>query len=654
MRILAALAFTALSAHAQQGWWMQEPIRLVQTNLRETDATLDPPHLVNQLTDMRANVLLFGMGGIVAYYPTTTPFHYPSPYLPKGRDMFGDVLTAAHSRGVRVIGRFDFSKTDKRVFDAHPEWFFRQANGEPVIYNGLYSTCINGGYYRRQALAILTEALTKYDVDGLFFNMFGNQSRDYSGRGVGLCHCAECQRRFREMFHRELPDKPDDDYRRFMFASSREVAAAIGDLIHAKRPAAGYFNYIQQSTDGIMSESNTAVNRPLPQWPYTASDNVNRARNSEPGKMAVDLDMQFVDMWWRFATVSPYEITSRIWQNIANGGALTFEVNGTLDLQDRQALNAAKPVFRWVAEHAEYYSGQQNAARILLLGGSQNAGRVFRTGEYRGIFRLLTENHIPFAVSDNTEILKNRRFDVIIATDWVPPELRRYAENGGHVLIVSSAPPGFPEFEPVRTDSDMKGYVRVRDHAAFPSLKDADLLLLDGRFTEVRSQAPAPLTLVPPSMIGPPEFVHIDQKDTNIPAIVSARLGKGSFTWMPWDLGGLYYRLGLPAHAALFRDVFDRLEPRRQLLTDAHPLVEMTLLHQNARTLLHLVNFSGHADTAWFQPAPMRNIRIRLDGAYKSAESIRSPGRLPLEAHGGYSEFVLPSLSDYEIIVLRN
>jgi hypothetical protein len=53
-------------------------------------------------------------------------------------------------------------------FDAHPEWFFRQANGEPVIYNGLYSTCINGGYYREQAMKILAEGLDKYDVDGLF------------------------------------------------------------------------------------------------------------------------------------------------------------------------------------------------------------------------------------------------------------------------------------------------------------------------------------------------------------------------------------------------------------------------------------------------------------------------------------------------------
>ena len=250
-----SVAMLALAATlgAQDGWWMREPIRWVQTNLRQTDASLDSHRLVSQLSDMRANVLLIGMGGIAAYYPTRVAFHYPSPDLPAGHDMFGDVLKDAHTHGIRVVGRFDFSKTPKAVFDAHPEWFFRQADGKPVIYNGLYSTCINGGYYRVQAMKILAEALDNYDVDGLFFNMFGNQSRDYSGHEVGLCHCDACQKRYRELFHKELPSKPDDDYRKFMFVASREVAAAIGDLIHAKRPKAGYFNYIQESTDGIMS-----------------------------------------------------------------------------------------------------------------------------------------------------------------------------------------------------------------------------------------------------------------------------------------------------------------------------------------------------------------------------------------------------------------
>jgi hypothetical protein len=137
-----------VNAVAQQGWWMREPIRWVQTNLRQTDANPEPARLIGQLADMRANVLLLNMGGIVAFYPTAAEYHYASPDLPAGRDMFGDVLRGAHAKDIRVVGRFDLSKTQKAVFDAHPEWFFRQSNGQPVIYNGLYSTCINGGYYR--------------------------------------------------------------------------------------------------------------------------------------------------------------------------------------------------------------------------------------------------------------------------------------------------------------------------------------------------------------------------------------------------------------------------------------------------------------------------------------------------------------------------
>src|SRR3954454_5380486 len=95
----------------QEGWWMKEPVRWVQTNLRETDAALDANRLVNQLADMKANVLLLGMGGITAYYPTQVEFHYRSPYLPPGHHMFGDVLKLAHAHGIRVVGRFDLSKT---------------------------------------------------------------------------------------------------------------------------------------------------------------------------------------------------------------------------------------------------------------------------------------------------------------------------------------------------------------------------------------------------------------------------------------------------------------------------------------------------------------------------------------------------------------
>lgn len=634
---------------------MRQPIRWIQTNLRQTDANLDAKQLVNSLVDYKANVLLIGMGGIAAYYPTKVPFHYPSPQLPPGRDMFGDVLAEAHRNGIKVVGRFDLSKTQKAAYDAHPEWFFRKADGQPVIFNELYSVCINGGYYRDQGMKILAEALDRYEVDGLFFNMFGNQSRDYAGNFVGHCHCDSCKRKFRERYHRDLPKEPDDDYREFMFKSSREVAAAIGDLIHKKRPQAGYFNYIQEYTDGIMSESNTAVNRPLPLWPYASSDNVNRARNSQPGKMSVNLCMQFVDYAWRWATVPPQEISLRLWQNVAHGGALALAINGTFDQEDRQALTASKPVFHWLAKNEQYYMGQQSAARVLVLGAPASGG-AFSQSSYRGIFRFLSEEHIPFAVSNNLDWIGKRNFDLVIATDWAPKELENYARNGGQVLLVSSRIAGFAEEKIVKRWNKVEGYFRVRDHSKFPSLKLTNVMMLNGDYLELENPSnglPA-LTLVPPSMIGPPENIHIDAVNTTKPGIVTKTLGSGRYTWIPWDLGELYYKHSLSAHAGLLRDSVDQLlDERRQVKSDAHPLVEMSLMTQDKRTLLHLINLSGHSSTAYFSPVAMANIAIEIKGTFHKARTIDSATTLKLEHRNGYTRFLVPKLQEYELVVLE-
>ena len=640
MRLFLVL-FACLMASAQTpGWWMTEPVRWVQTNLRQTDASLDARQLVGEVVRLRANVLHFGMGGIAAYYPTEVAFHTRSPFLPAGHDLFGEVLREAHGRGIRVVGRFDLSKTRRDAYEAHPEWFFRKSDGGPVEYNGLYSVCINAGWYQEHAFRILGEALDRYDVDGLFFNMFGNQSSDYSGNFVGHCHCDACRRKYRARFGRDLPQKMDDEYRAWIRECALDVAGRIGALIHEKRPKAGYFNYLLEHTDGVMSESNTALNRPLPLWLYSASENVNRARNSQPGKMAVNLCMQFVDYAWRFATVPQDEIRLRLWQNLAQGGALAFSLNGTFDQQDRQAVEAARPVFQWAADNQQYYVGQESAARVLLLqGGDAEA--------YRGLYRLLSEEHIAFAVANNLDWIGKREFDLVVTAGRAPRELSAYTSRGGRLLAVSADKPEFVEAGLIETRPDAKGYVRVRDASRFPSLALTSILLLNGRFAVTPDQPAAPLTLIPPSMFGPPEFIHTDMKETRTPALLT--FDEGKVVWLPWDLGAIYYRLSLPAHRGLFRDVANALLPAgRQIETSAHPLIEMTLMRQGRRTLLHMVNLSGHSQTGYFEPIPMRDIRVGVQGAFRTARALRL-GR-SLEVDKG---FTLPQLGDYELIVLE-
>ena len=648
--LLACHAFAQTAVTPRADWWMKEPIRWIQTNIRETDATLDPQRLVDQLSEFKANTLLIGMGGIAAFYPTRVEFHHISPYLPAGRDMFGDVIRLGHARGIRVVGRFDFSKTVKPVYDAHPDWFFRQANGEPVEYNGLYSTCINGPYYSEKAIEILAEAVSTYPVDGVFFNMFNNPSTDYSGKYVGLCHCDNCRRLFRARYGRELPDKPDADYVRFLYDGRHLAAQRTREIIKAKRPEAGVFHYMQDVSDGIMSESNTSVTRPLPLWPYASSDHVNRARNSQSSKMAVNLCMSFVDFPWRFATVPPNEIRIRLWENVANGGALAMNMHGTMDQQDRQALDAARPIYQWLARHERYYAGEESVARVLLLG--EPAGSALPDAPYRGFFRLLSEEHIPFAVADNLDWIGERNFDLVIATNWAPPELDAWVRTGGRLLVASPEMPGLDIGKAVTRHKAVRGYVRIRSHDLFPSLRATSLMMLNSDFTEMAGESP--LTLIPESMFGPPEKVHVDMKDTDKPALLLRDIGKGRVAWVPWDAAALYYRHSLPAHAGMLRDLMDHLLPNgRQLTTNAHPLVETILMRQGDTHLLHLINLTGHSQTAYFDPLPVSSIEVRVKGDFRKAQALRAGAPIGVTQEAGFTKFTLPALSDYELVELQ-
>ena len=631
-------------------WWLSEPIRFVQTNLSETDSTVDPQELVTAVADLGANTFLMNMGGIVAQYPTRVPFHYPSTFLPAGRDLFGEVLRYAHARKVRVVGRFDLSKTQKPVFDAHPEWFFKRDTGEPAIYSGLYSTCINGNYYRQHALTILEEALERYEVDGLFFNMFGNPTADYSGVAMGPCQCDACQVKYRKRFGRDVPRVADADYRVFMADSAREVAASIAELIHRKRPQAAFLTYIKDHTDGIMSESNTAVGRPLPLWPYSAGDNVARSLGSEPDKVAINLAMTFVDYPWRYANVPPAETELRLYQNMAHGAPPAVVVVGTMKQQDRQGLVAAKPVFQWHARHEDLYVGQKNGGRVMLVATGD-------TASYRGFYRLLSERHIPFVVSENLRWMDDGpgRFDLVIAPESAPRELERYVREGGRLLVAGTTAPPVPIGSIVGRKTT-QGYWRIHDRTALPSLGDTDLLFIDGDYLEIAPLERPVLTLIPTAMFGPPEKVWSDKVETRVPGLIFATHEKGRIAYVPWDIGQLYYRHSSDAHAALMSDVIDSLLPSgRQIRTDAHPLVEITVMDQpsRGRTLLHLVNGSGHHDTAYFPPIEMRNIRIELAREVKSARAVRLAQSLPVTASGRYRSFTLPSLKAYEVIVIE-
>jgi hypothetical protein len=157
-------------------------------------------------------------------------------------------------------------------------------------------------------------------------------------------------------------------------------------------------------------------------------------------------------------------------------------------------------------------------------------------------------------------------------------------------------------------------------------------------------------------MFGPPEKVWVDKVETEVPGLAFADIGRGRAAWIPWDVGGLYYRHSSRGHGGLMADVIDHLlTAGRQLRTTAHPLVEITVMEQPAhdRTLVHLVNASGHADTAYFEPIEMRDLAVELAGDFARARAMVFGQTLPLARSAGRTRFTLPRLGAYEVVVLE-
>ncbi|HXB72273.1 MAG TPA: family 10 glycosylhydrolase [Candidatus Acidoferrales bacterium] len=680
-----SLPASAQNASAQKQWWMDEPVRLVLPLIGENLATLDADKLILQLVDMNANAILFPMGGIAAYYPTKIAFHYTSPFLPPGRDLFGEVLQKAHARGIHVMARFEWSMiAHKEAYDAHPDWFQRQANGKPNVWNGCYLTCVNGGYMQEQVFKILAEALEKYPIDGTFFNGGTQRMSDNNGNTYAPCTCDNCKRLFRAKYNRDIPAQPDAQYNEFIAEAGQSVLARISEFVHAKRPGLNFMlgRAQAQFADSFNSEIHSgSVIGDRPYWLYAASQTVNSERSTFPDKMAFDNDAAFLDGYWRFAHRSAPDGEIRAYQNMANGAGPYLFINGDMSQNDGNALKGARPAFQFHKDHEELYVRQETAARVLLLevagggggggrGGGRGAGGSAGRGDgggrdgdtsMRGFFRILSEQHIPFAMSNDLSWIDKEpnKYDLVISYRGAPAALDRYLRQGGRVLVAGATKPQL-DVPPVvrlwKKEETQSAYWRVHDRALFPSLRDTDIVFFYSEYLELEPRGKPALTMIPTSMVGPMEKVHEDWKDTTKPGLYVADYGRGKLAYIPWDVGDLYYRYSPVYHSAIVGDLVDYLLPKgRQLKTNAHPMVEMTLQQQRqqGRTLVHFVNLSGSSQTAYHPAIPMSNIRVEVAGNFISARMVSLGRDLPVTKEGGYVTFTLPSLDTYDVVVLR-
>ena len=657
-------------------WWNNRPWRMIQTNLREIDMRdILASRVVEDLRAFKANVLMINAAGIIASYPTRLAFHFQSPYLTG--DSLKDILAACHAADIRVIARTDFSKVRRPIHEMHPDWAYRTADGQIVDYNGDVHVCLNGGYQQDYALKIIEELLTTHDFDGIFFNMGGYQTHDYSGNHHGICHCESCRRVFTEMFDLPLPGKEDMEdpvYRKYSVFKRRTQHAhheKVYRFIHERWPQLCIANHTQFNRGFIRQESNTALDRPLPHWQYSASENTKWAATSHPQMVSSNTTVDFIDFPYRHVTVSPHQQKLRLAQNLANGGALDYYLIGRLDNhEDRSGFAGIKEVFAYHAANEGAYANLRSMADIALLNGPHANG-----GEYRGWFRFLVENHFLFDVLTTGAALERPwdQYRAVILPDLqcIGDELARlldaYVQQGGTLLATGRSgfrdedyelrprpalsSLGIQQVKQIRTDT-RSSYFKLDDKQGFARFADTELIYMDGPYVEAQ-YAPAArkrLKLIPPHHFGPPERCYYTVV-TDDPGFIVHPYGQGKAIHVPWMPGALFHRQGYTNTMDFAADLLESIAGLRPLGGNLPPMVEVTLHEQQdgGAQLLHLVNATGHFGNSFFAPVTMSDLTIVVPYS-RRPESVRSLVRRQPCDHGWSDDRLTIHVRQLELI----
>jgi hypothetical protein len=673
-------------------WW-ERPYRIVQTNLRLTDANLEPETLAHQAKEFGATAITFNVGGIFAFYPTELPLQARNPMLT--RDLTGDMLDSAHREGLKMVGRYDLSKGTQIAYAAHPEWFVHNQDGEPQEYNATYQACVNGGWAQDYAHRILHESLSRYNLDGLFFNMTGYQPVDYSGKYRGICWCQNCQDGFAAMFQRRLPEREDfsdpayADYLLFKDRTARAASQRIYETVKSLRPKAGVMGSGRGACDFIRLELQRAVKRPPPEWPHQAGELARWGAAYGRGKPYACASTNFLDYNWRFSSETAAHHMLRFGQQIASGAQIDYYLLGTFDQDNAEPLEPVRTFMHWHAANEEHFDGTKSLAKVALYHSRAtdlHAGATATSGQhpncFRGAYRVLLEARIPFDFVSDERMGDADVADALSAYDVLllpnvaclsteeAAALDAFVAAGGTLLATGEtglydergsrrdtfALDSSPAQRLNGTASTLETYLQIgADELNFPKTR---LLHLHGWYfyTDRRDDTETLLTLLPPQKYGPPELCFPEALPDDNPGVLLRRYGRGRAVYLPWLPEWLYFRDGLPEHRELLAQLIGQASQLPAKLVGAGP-VELTVRAKEQGSgdlVVHIVNYAGQRHSAYEEPPAIGGLRLGVKGAAGPARALVNGTAIAVSEPDaeGYIWLRVPDVRYFEVIVL--
>ncbi|RYP37773.1 hypothetical protein DL768_010833 [Monosporascus sp. mg162] len=275
------------------------PSAWFQTNVREIDVSMNVDEVLDYLEQFGSIARLISVGGILANYATNLFSHTRDPYLSQrvSGDLISDALDAAHSRGMRLLARMDFSKVQGNVAEEHPDWLLRLPRGR------------------------VAESRCRSGLDGFFVNWAGLNERGYFKAYHCVCHCESCRARWREdVGDLELPNGPEDatypKWKEFGDEIIDDWTAQVSGFVLEKLPDAGLI--LGENAKIRFHEANNAVDHET--WHHPTSETVSSVTSYRPDVPVLANSVSFVGMPYRMGNEEPVQFAQYLLQTISGGG----------------------------------------------------------------------------------------------------------------------------------------------------------------------------------------------------------------------------------------------------------------------------------------------------------------------------------------------
>jgi hypothetical protein len=674
-----------LNAQQKAEWWKKNNLRVIQLNLPAYElATINADNVVEDLVNYSANTLIINAGGIVAFYPTKLPFHYQNPIMnPK---VLGKIIEKCHKNNIKVMVRFDFSRADSTIFNAHPDWFYISAKGERMVNTDKYVVSINAPYMQDAAFQIVNEVIDNFPIDGIFQNMPGYQVRNaYENLYQGIDQNEFDKKAFFDYSGMKLPtveNKEDSvfkKYEQFKKYSTEKWQEKMYNLVKSKNPNIAICTYADKFVDIIRHESQT---NGLPYWPYSASDNA----NSYPNHIISNASIQQVSFQSRYNAVEPEEVTIRFYENIANGSGLDQSMMGDMrGYEDERNFPVFKKIYAFHKANEKYFGKYKSLAKIAVIApGTWPSGNPMQ--EYRGIQLMLKEAHLQYdiiedgQIANRADILKNYSIimlpDINYLTEKSIEALKLASKNGVNLIATntsfsdnSAALKELFGAEIVNKNFEGSGnYLAIDNKLIFKRLAGQSMIHWKFNLGQYKFVDASPyLPILAKGRPGPPEMIG-GHEPTGYFAMGLKNYGKSQNALLPINIGKLYYLYGYEQNKNIILDIIQKLD--LELITDfttnAHPRVETIFkeftfndgVERKTSTgkILHVINITGFSGNTYFEPLPIQQIQFKIKNtsAPKIAYLLSTKKPISFTQKGNYLSFILPKLTDYEAIVFEN